>query len=163
MFLEHNQERLKKAKGSATKHQAWEGGYIDHIYETMEIAMMLYNRLDGHLGRDLPFSLSDVMLTLFLHDLEKPWKHIGGGRKFTKTEAKKFRKQKIEEYGFRLTNEHWNALEYVEGEHDYHPIERKQGRLAAFIHCCDTLSARMWFDEPKKTGYHRENLERDPE
>lgn len=149
-FINDNEKRLLKAKGSATKHQNWDGGYLDHIIETMEIALSLYPDLMRK--RILPFSLKDVMLTLFLHDLEKPWKHIEGGIKFTKEEAKEFRKKKIEEYGFVLTDEHWNALEYVEGEHDYHPTERKQGPLAAFIHCCDVISARIWFDEPKDSG-----------
>lgn len=145
--VEDNKDRFEKAKGSAAKHQAWPGGYLDHVIETIEIAQSLYLSLE--LKRSLPFKFSDVVLTLFLHDLEKPWKHVENGVKFNKSEAKTFRINKIKEYNLQLTDEHWNALEYVEGEHDYHPTKRKQGPLAAFIHCCDVISARIWFDEPK--------------
>lgn len=146
-FIDKNIKRLTHAKGSAIKHQAWPGGYIDHISEVMHIAHLLYPVLNAK--RKLPFSLSDALLTLFLHDLEKPWKHIETGTDFTKVEAKEFRKEKILEYGFELTDEHWNAIKYVEGENEnYHPTKRMQGPLAAFIHCCDTLSARVWYDYP---------------
>lgn len=148
-FIDENIERVTIAKGSTVKHQAWPGGYVDHINEVMTIACLLFRSLDDH--RQLGFSLSDALLTLFLHDLEKPWKHIKGGIDFSKAEAMTFRMNKIEEYGFVLTDEHLNAIKYVEGEgNDYHPVERMQGPLAAFIHCCDTLSARVWFDKPEK-------------
>jgi hypothetical protein len=39
----------------------------------MNIAIELYKNLGSH--RPLPFSLSDVLLILYLHDLEKPWKY----------------------------------------------------------------------------------------
>lgn len=52
---------------------------------------------------------------------------------------------------FPLTKIQLNALTYVEGEkNDYHPSKRIMNPLAAFVHCCDTISARIWFDEPKK-------------
>ena len=52
-----------------------------------------------------------------------------------------------------LTAAQRNALRYAEGEkEDYHPTKRIMNPLAAFVHCCDTISARIWFDEPKKSG-----------
>jgi hypothetical protein len=33
-----NKERFTQAPGSLTKHQAWSGGYIDHLEEAMNIA-----------------------------------------------------------------------------------------------------------------------------
>jgi len=33
---------VKKAKGSNHNHQTWEGGYLDHVVETMNIAVWLY-------------------------------------------------------------------------------------------------------------------------
>jgi len=44
-----------------------------------------------------------------------------------------------------------NALKYVHGEgNDYNPEVNVQGPLAAFVHCCDTFSARVWPDFPKE-------------
>lgn len=141
------------SKGSNTKHQAWEGGYIDHITEVMNISIKQYDMMSF---RELPFSLSDALLVLFLHDLEKPWKYGGDVISDSDFELlrfgnKEFVKSKIDEYGFILTKEHLNALEYVHGEgSDYNPNTRVQGELAAFVHVCDVISARIWYDYPIK-------------
>ncbi len=144
---------FKKAKGSNVKHQAWGGGYLDHVRDVMNIAVRLYDNLN--ICRSLPFSLSDSLLVLYLHDLEKPWKYAG--TKEQKAEVgsfpdyKDFIKAKIDEYGFQLTNENWNGLEYIHGEGaDYDPNKNVQGPLAAFVHCCDTVSARIWYKFPKE-------------
>jgi hypothetical protein len=53
-----------------------------------------------------------------------------------------------------MSEEERNALHYVHGESDkdYDPHVRKAGRLAAFCHVADHLSARLWFDEGKGLG-----------
>lgn len=147
-----NKALFEKAKGSNVKHQAWEGGYLDHIRDVMNIAVRLYDDLNS--CRPLPFSLSDSLLVLYVHDLEKPWKY--GGTKEEKAEVnsfpdyKDFIESKIDEYGFQLTDEHWNGLQYVHGEGaDYDPNRNVQGPLAAFVHSCDTISARIWHESPK--------------
>lgn len=153
-LVEDNQDLLTKARGSKTKHQAWTGGYVDHVVEVTNIAVVLYDSLDRL--RLLPFALSDALLVLFLHDLEKPWKHdIQTGRwkdaadLDTKEKIRVFVEEKINAYGFQLTDEHRNGLRYVEGENkDYHPELRVQGPLAAFAHLCDVTSARIWHDHP---------------
>ncbi len=148
-----NKEIFEKAKGSKTKHQAWEGGYLDHITEVMNIGIKLYNELNKF--RELPFSLSDSLLVLYLHDLEKPWKYSNNPTK--KQELEKFENKeefiesKIKEYGFKLTKEQWNGIKYIHGEGEKHnPDKRVQSPLAAFVNSCDNLSARIWYDYPKK-------------
>jgi len=39
--------------------------------------------------------------------------------------------------------------QYVEGvpDSEYTPGERTMGELAAFCHCCDIISARLWHDK----------------
>lgn len=59
--------------GSKSKHQNWQGGYIQHLEEIMNIAIEMYHLLDTK--RTLTFTISDCILVLFLHDLEKPWKY----------------------------------------------------------------------------------------
>lgn len=144
-----NKEIFDAAKGSRSNHQWWDGGYADHIREVSAIARMLYSQMDGK--RPLPFTLSDAVLVLFLHDLEKPWKY---GRPQTPiADGEQFKEGKISEYGILLDPRHLNALAYVHGElNDYSGDRRVQAPLAAFVHCCDTLSARVWYDEPKKSG-----------
>ena len=154
-ILEENYKLFSKAPGSSHNHQAWEGGYLDHVTEVCNIAIALYEPLDSR--RKLPFSLSDSLLVLFLHDLEKPWKHSAKdfclinpitGLK-DKNKIKDFVDAKIKEYSFQLTEEHRNAIKYAEGEgDDYSPKKRIQSPLAAFAHVCDNISARIWFDQP---------------
>lgn len=173
--------------GSSHNHQAWEGGYVHHVVETMNIAVWLY----WTSPRKLPFTLSHALEVMFLHDIEKVFsKQLKG--KFTwhcsecgfrnedgevavkhyvtdhngdesvarhgaiyrvdlysKAERKAFRAEFIKAYGIKLTEVQENALKYVEGVSDaeYTPGARTMGELAAFCHCCDIMSARLWHDK----------------
>lgn len=148
-----NREIFEFAKGSNVKHHYWEGGYIGHLTEVMNIGVRLYN--DLNFCRELPFSLSDVLLILFLHDLEKPWKYGGDERKLSEmkgfSSSKAFVRSKMDEYGFELSINQSNAFEYVHGEgDDYHPNRLVQSPLGALVNACDNLSARVWPDFPKE-------------
>jgi len=150
---------FEKSHGSTHNHQTWEGGYIDHVVDCMNYARHLY-AFDSSFGRFLPFSLSDVLLILFLHDLEKPWRIlIQNGQASnrddlqTKEQFKGFRETKLAEYGLVLTPAQLNAFTYVEGEcKDYSSRQRVMNELAAFCHKVDSWSARGWYDYPKAEG-----------
>ncbi|MDB4984490.1 MAG: hypothetical protein JWM20_669 [Patescibacteria group bacterium] len=143
-------ERFALAPGSKTKHQAWPGGYLDHVAEIMNLAKILYETTSSI--RQLPFSLGSAILVLFLHDLEKPFKYVEPTMHFQDDTAKEnFISDMIARYSIKLSDDEQNALKYIHGEgHDYNSNTRVQGPLAAFVHICDTWSARIWFDFPKK-------------
>ena len=146
-IIKSNQEIIHESLGSRHNHQNWRGGYLDHLREIMNIALVLYKTMNKY--RQLEFSISDVLLILFLHDLEKPWIYCKKENLPIKKQRLDFVKQKVKEYKFELTKEHENAILFVEGENkDYSPNHRVMGRLAAFCHICDTISARIWFDHP---------------
>lgn len=154
-LLAENRQRFQVARGSTNNHQAWVGGYIDHIQEIMNIAHSLYDHLNGL--RPLPFSRSDILLVTFLHDLEKPWvyeqKNSGEWVRVESMNSKEaqqaFRKMKLQEYNIELTSEQEDAIKYIEGEHqDYTNRRRVMSPLAAFCHLADVASARLWFDRP---------------
>jgi hypothetical protein len=139
-----NYTKFLKAPGSSHNHQAWNGGYLDHIREVMNIATILYTTFE--VLRPLPFTLADALTVLFLHDVEKPWKHEF---KFTKAERPGFRQKMLEQYGIVLTEDQQIAFKYVEGENDdYTPGQRVTNELGAFCHLCDYTSARIWHDRP---------------
>ena len=155
MILADNRELFQAVQGSSNNHQAWPGGYFDHVQETMNIAVMLYNALNPL--RPMPFTVADALLVNFFHDIEKPWKYefCEDGKLCYRKELKDkeaqriFRAKKMAEYGIQLTAEQENALRYVEGEFDDYTNERRvMGPLAAFCHMCDVASARIWFDYP---------------
>ena len=139
-FIEKNRRLFDTSRGSAIKHQWWDGGYRDHITEVMNIAMVTYRSLS--VIRPLPFSLSDALFGCFLHDIEKVWKHA-----VRPEDRKEIDKDQLLRDEFHLTDDHWNAVHYAHGEgEDYHPTKKVQGPLAAFVHHCDNTSARIWFN-----------------
>lgn len=151
-ILTDNAILFSEVQGSSNNHQAWKGGYADHVMECMNIAVMMYEGLSST-GRKLPFTLSDALLVLFLHDIEKPWKYDDKlqikEELREKAAQRAFRDKKLKEYGIVLTEKQANAMEYVEGEiHNHSTKERYMGELAAFCHMCDIASARLWHDFP---------------
>ena len=72
-ILADHRKLFETVQGSTNNHQAWPGGYLDHVLEIMNIAVLLHARMSEL--RPLPFSLSDLLLVVFLHDVEKPWKY----------------------------------------------------------------------------------------
>lgn len=157
IFYDHR-ALFEKARGSTHNHQAWEGGYIDHVTDGMNLCRHLYGFLEA-IKRPLPFSLSDALLVFFLHDLEKPWRILvnangeSSNRKelATKEKFKEFREMKLAEYGLVLTPAQLNAFTYIEGESkDYTSTRRVMNELSAFCHMVDTWCARGWYDYPKE-------------
>jgi hypothetical protein len=158
-ILAEHRTLFATVQGSTHNHQAWRGGYLDHVAEVMNIAVLLYEQLSAK--RPLPFSLSDILLVVFLHDIEKPWKYELGsdGQLHHKADMQgkaahqKFRMEMLAKYGVVLTAEHENGLKYAEGElSDYTNKQRMMGPLAALAHMCDVASARLWFDHPAASG-----------
>ena len=158
-LLRDNRELFDRVPGSVHNHQAWEGGYLDHVREVMNIALALYEMLASK--RPLPFSLSSALLVLYLHDIEKPWKYQprpeGGIEEIPKMRGDKaaqhaFREAKLGKYGLVLSGEEAEAFKYVEGERDadYSNRRRVMNELAGFCHACDVLSARLWHDYPRE-------------
>jgi hypothetical protein len=155
LLLQEHRKLFQVVQGSTNNHQNWSGGYFDHIQEVMNIAVVLYSALNQ--ARPLEFSLSDALLIVYLHDLEKPWKYElkDDGQLHELPEMKdksfqiEFRMEAIKKYGIELTPEQENAMRYVEGEgKDYSSRRRVAGPLAAFCHLCDVTSARIWFNNP---------------
>ncbi len=151
-LYEDNKYRFERAQGSSHNHQAWPGGYLDHITEVMNIGSILYSSLSSM--RELPFKLADALLILFLHDIEKPWK--GEIHFQCKNDKRMFRTSKLKQYEIELSPAHENALKYVEGEgDDYSSNRRVMNELSAFCHLCDVTSARIWHDKPGKRNEER--------
>jgi hypothetical protein len=150
-----NLKLFETAPGSSNNHQAWKGGYYDHVCEAMNCASLMYTLYDEL--RPLPFRVTSAFLVLFLHDIEKPWKYeLNTDGEWdvipnlvSKASQEEFRNIKIKDYGIVLTPQEENALKYVEGEKDdYTPRWRTMNELAAFCHMCDVMSARVWHSHP---------------
>jgi hypothetical protein len=149
-FYADHKDRMESALGSFIKHQSVPGGYISHLEESMSIGKVVYEALLTI--RPVTFSLSDVYLCLFWHDAEKIFKYTEPKMKFESEHQKfTFILGMMRDYGIIITDDIKNAILYVHGEGDmYSSFENIQKPLATFVHCCDTMSARIWSDFPKK-------------
>lgn len=157
VFHEDFKDLICKAKGSKSKHQAWEGGYVDHLVECMNIGEVMYRALQEEI-RPVEFPWASVVKVLYFHDVEKIFKY----NDLKDEEITPFISEAVnDKFGFYddylsdepylidFTDEEYNALEHIHGEKTYGE-NRIIEPLGAFCHCCDMLSARMWFDKPTK-------------
>lgn len=153
-ILKENEEIFKTDPGSSHNHQNWTGGYWDHLREIMNIAVLLHQKMNPL--RTLPFSLSDVLLVLFLHDIENHWKYevdydgkLGHKKDMDTPETEHwFKNKKLYEFGIVLTAEHKNAMIFAHGElNDYSCGKGISELLTAFCHICDVCTM-IWFDHP---------------
>lgn len=160
MYVDYK-ELIDTAPGAASNHQVWEGGYKDHIAQTMNLFRMQFDDMERHVWlQALPeseqFSLSDGLTVLYLHDLEKPFKYkladdgsLADNPDLADKKARKeFRKALIDKYGVQLSDTQKNALLHAEGVRDeyYKQGERVDQPLAALVHACDLISARVLYD-----------------
>lgn len=143
-YIDHK-ELMHKAPGSSGNHQAWEGGYADHIAEVMRIATHMYSSLGDY--RSLPFSLESALIVLYFHDVEKIWKYTNQ----VDIDKESFYAETLKrDYNIEFDSEEINALEYVHGENEHYTNKgRVMNPLAAFCHTIDVISARIWFDGGK--------------
>ncbi len=153
-ILKEFHDEFYAAPGGLNKHQNWHGGYAGHVHETMSIAYIFYQQMAKY--RVIPFSLSSALFVLFFHDLEKMFRYDvdRSGRpkktKFANNHTYRTALVIMRRLKIPVTAEERNALQYIHGENeDYHPTRRIMNQLAAFVHCCDTLSARVWYDYPR--------------
>lgn len=147
---------FETAPGASHNHQAWPGGYADHITDAMNIVSIIFDTLND--VRSLAFSKSDAILVIFLHDLEKPFRYsydtngniLADPKLSTKSAKSDKRLDVIAKYNIQLNEQQSNALKYIEGvrENEYSPGARTMGELASLCHCADTLSARLWYNHP---------------
>lgn len=151
--MDDNIELFRKAPGSRANHQAYPGGYLDHIGDCMKFAWDIYSTFPVIKMEALPkeeqFDVADATIVMFLHDLEKPWlygefPHLNLSEKWRR---RQFRLDMIKQYDIQLEEKHWAALDQVEGirDADYDPNSRGFTPLGAFCHTLDLLSARVFY------------------
>jgi len=141
---------FQRAKGSMYNHQAWPGGYLQHVCDCIQIAKKYYN-----IPWPMPFEFSSVILVLFLHDIEKPFMQKEmelsvNPKPWSKPKRLLFQGEIIAKYDLRLTTTETQALVHIHGEgDDYSNEHRVMNELGGFCHAADVLSARLWPDRNK--------------
>lgn len=150
-FHEEFRTKIHKAKGSSFNHQAWEGGYADHITDAIRIAETLLSSLE--LIRPTKVNIASAIIVVYFHDIEKMWKYTDG----TKIDKEEWYTSILPSRGIEFTEEELNALRYTHGEgDDYRKDKRIMNPLAAICHAADNLSARLWPDDGKGSALNYE-------
>lgn len=160
-IYDDNRDRINNAPGSRGAHHAWAGGYREHVEQTMAYFTQLYLITpQTHLPSEERFTLSEGLVVLFLHDIEKPFMyemdkhgHIFKNPAFSSKEDRgQFRQNVLKRYGLELTDNQENALLHVEGVRDeyYVPGQRIDSPLAALCHAADNVSARALYNFSKQ-------------
>ena len=133
---------IDSAKGSSQNHQAWRGGYRDHLTQCLIVAEWAYKCVAAYHGPP-PFRFESAVVAIYFHDWEKLWKYADPPHP-QPPDKMEFVRQVLPARGIVLTDEELNAVEYAHGEpdHEYRKDRKAMGRLAALVHaavdCCTT-------------------------
>jgi len=146
-FHQEFKDKIYTAKGSSYNHQAWPGGYADHIADAFRICEVLCSQLPKI--RPINVNYDSALIVIYFHDIEKMWKYTDG----TLIDKEKWYNEYLPSRGITFTEEELNALRYTHGEvDDYRKDARVMNQLAAICHAADNVSARLWFDDGKGLG-----------
>ena len=172
-IYDHYRDLFHFAAGSGHNHQAWPGGYADHIAECLRVNRATYQALAAI--RPLPFTEDSAAICLFLHDIEKLFRYgpadhpevkvwhswadhydatrpVGASWQTWEEIKAEILNEWLNTYAFFLDPDEINALKYTHGEGDDHLKDRRvAGPLAAHCHHCDNTSARIWFNEGRSS------------
>lgn len=145
-FIDHYSDRFLKAKGSTHNHQAWEGGYIDHLLTTLNEAYNIYQSMINQKA-DLNVTILEVKRVIFFHDIEKLFKQPGDVLTDDYWKYNFLEHHLDYNFDIHLTTEELDAIKYIHGEgNDYRKDKRVMSELCAICHCADVLSARVLWD-----------------
>ena len=151
---------VARAPGSSGNHQAWPGGFMEHIRQFNGFVEHMYFQMESAgIIKKLPpeeqFTLPEALAVGALHDIEKPFIYTPTTDGFVrdpefKDKAKKaeLRQMLMDNYLIELTPNQENAMKYVEGipDSEYTPGDRIMGPLAALVHMADIYSARICYN-----------------
>lgn len=135
------------------KRRNWPGGYFDHLQETMNIAIVLFGRFNSI--RPLEFSLSDLLLVVFLRGIERPRYYllIQGDMYVDpipeEVSREHFFLNSCSAYGLSLTDEHEAG---VRSYGDCLALHCEISSLASLAHICDVASTHLWPTHPLEKG-----------
>jgi hypothetical protein len=146
-------DRFDEAKASSYNHQAWAGGYRDHLTHMLNFAESFFvSMADQNVPKP---DWESVVLAIYFHDVEKMFKYARDGvLPGTKEEILT---QILPRFGLTLTEEELHAIRYAHGEgDDYCKDQRVMSPLGAIVHAADILSARWLFDQKVVDGHLQE-------
>ena len=152
-----NAKKIARTPGARKKHQAWEGGYLDHVVYSTNYGIKLHN-LNLEFGFKPDHNEGDIALVMLLHDFGKivRYKRVEDCWDYVKNPDKAehdFLDKSIKDYGFQLNDIQKNALEFVHGEGSkYTPNGRLMLSLATICHQADVWNARYSPNNPLPHG-----------
>src|ERR1043165_5220140 len=85
-FHQDHLDLIMTVPGSGGNHQAWFGGYHDHVVQCLDIANFMHSEMP------FTFSWESIFLVLYFHDVEKLWrgKKVDKAKFYNKTLPDKY-------------------------------------------------------------------------
>lgn len=142
---------MKQVPASTKYHHCWEGGLHDHTEEVMAGAYGLYFLYYSTVAEHTPFSIDDVIISAFIHDLDKLDKYAkkpdgtfeyNPNLSFSASPIGKTMNI-LASHGISLTDIQLNALTYAEGGWSQQARTESSSKLhplACLIHMADMAS-----------------------
>jgi 23S rRNA maturation-related 3'-5' exoribonuclease YhaM len=151
---------------SCKRHHKWAGGYLDHIFEVMELSLRFFKVITVELKTNVDFTYDDVVLVSYIHDINKitryehtsdDWK-IKRGQYFDFKEGTGNCDESAEvvcicsKFGLLLEQKHLEAISHHHGgfSNSLASMYRYPGTLTALsslIHSADLLSQYLYGGE----------------
>jgi hypothetical protein len=145
-FHAEHKTLIEAALGSRSNHQAWDGGYVDHLSQCF-VLLEKYHRTLTPVWSEHVDKMS-AYIVLYFHDIDKIWKYSKDGLPLGFNLIKFYTETLKDQWGIMFDEDELNALKYIHGEGgDYSKTHRVMRPLAALCHIIDVTSARLLFDK----------------
>ena len=140
-------------------HHWWKGGASDHTAQVMALGVSLFKTTSAY-EEIKDYTLDDVVLVSFVHDLDKLWRYVELPEPKDK-QIFEYRKDlppytqgskviaECFRYGVELTDQHIEAIDHHHGGYSYdlssvYSPSTHMTKLSTTLNCADMLSYYMW-------------------
>lgn len=138
------------ASSSEKTHHHWAGGYFEHVFQVMSISASIFEDLSKN--STLDFSLSDLLIAAYVHDLDKLERYEVDETSPTGFRKKKYKNcnetahvlQICSHFNFILTMEQVHAITFHHGGWSVDKAYDGLSQMATILHSADLLSANVY-------------------
>ena len=171
---------LAPASGKSWYHNAFQGGYVDHVNRVVEYAVK-QSRLYGEMGGSIDYTEEELVFAALFHDLGK----LGDGEKVNYIpQTDKWRQDKLSEmytnnsdldfmlipdrslfvlqkFGIPVSQKEFLAIRLHDGVFDeankayffsYQESSRQKTSIISVLHSADFLASKVEYDMWKRNG-----------
>jgi len=170
---------LAPASGKPSFHNAFPGGYIDHVNRVVQCSLKVKELWEG-MGTSINFSDEELVFAALNHDLGKvglkdtpnyikqtdQWRIDKLGERYTSNKELEFMLIQdrslfiLQHYGIKMTQNEYMAIKLHDGLYDdvnkpyyisYNPDSKLRSNITYILHQADFLAAKVEYDRWKES------------